>query len=264
MMGFLVGTGMHALDDQLSALGCVPKERIWQTTPHGEPSGEITSYQFQAQEFVVLPRHGAGHGIAAHSIPYAANIAALLKLGCTQVLSIATGGSLNKEIRPGDVTLIRDLCVFDRWSIDKSIPQGCVIQPGPVTERREAIDQLALRINGRQARYAQISGPFPASREQITLMCSAKCDVVGMTLANEIYSILSFGRGASGFLIITDSCIEGANSAWEQVSSIGAKLIVDVLASKELLPFLVSTLRNLSYEASTITELSGYFELKNH
>ena len=48
-----------------------------------------------------IARHGKGHSLPPHRIPYRANIYALKKLGVTEILSFTAVGSLNRGLIPG-------------------------------------------------------------------------------------------------------------------------------------------------------------------
>lgn len=55
---------------------------------------------------VVLARHGRQHSITPGQVNYRANIWALKEEGCTHVLASTACGSLQEEIKPGDVVIL--------------------------------------------------------------------------------------------------------------------------------------------------------------
>lgn len=65
-------------------------------------------------DFEIFPRHGRKHTIRPSSVNYRANIWALREVGCTHVLASTACGSLQEEIKPGDLVLMQsfiDRCV---------------------------------------------------------------------------------------------------------------------------------------------------------
>src|SRR6266851_4031049 len=74
-----------------------------------------------------LPRHGAGHQLAPHQIPYRANIAALAALGVTKIIATCIAGSLRRRIRPGDL-VVPDQFIDLTWGRDEG-PQELIHLP---------------------------------------------------------------------------------------------------------------------------------------
>src|SRR5436305_420655 len=58
------------------------------------------------QDVVFLPRHGRGHRIPPTDINVRANIDALKRAGCTQILSLTAVGSLREELPPGTLVVV--------------------------------------------------------------------------------------------------------------------------------------------------------------
>lgn len=74
-------------------------------TEYGKPSDKITIGKIFGKKVAFLPRHGRGHNIPPHKVPYKANIMALKQLGVKKIISSAAAGSLQSEIKPGDFVL---------------------------------------------------------------------------------------------------------------------------------------------------------------
>lgn len=55
---------------------------------------------------VLLARHGRKHSIMPSNVNYRANIWALKNVGCTHVIVSTATGSLQEEIKPGDIVII--------------------------------------------------------------------------------------------------------------------------------------------------------------
>lgn len=87
-------------------------------TPFGMPSGNPMRLRVmdmetgELREVICLNRHGPGHLLPPHRIPYAANAFFLRMLGVTRVVCLYTVGSLTGDYRPGDIVILKD--VMDR------------------------------------------------------------------------------------------------------------------------------------------------------
>jgi len=74
-------------------------------TPYGEPSGPLTFGRISKREIIFLARHGYGHTIAPHEVNYRANLWALKDAGAERVVSIASVGSIRKDLAPGSLVI---------------------------------------------------------------------------------------------------------------------------------------------------------------
>ena len=135
-----------------------------------------------------VPRHGleGEQYIHAYRINHAANLAALQKLGCIEVIGINSSGSLRPSLGPGSVVLPNDyICL-------SGVPTIFGEKRGHITPR------LSDRVRGKLSAaaekagapivdggiYWQNSGPRLETRAEIQLQ-SHYADMVGMTLASE-------------------------------------------------------------------------------
>jgi 5'-methylthioadenosine phosphorylase len=106
-IGIIGGTGLGAaLSD---AMGAAQFEAVTPDTPFGAPSGPVMIGDLGDVPVALLARHGDGHLLNPHHVPYRANIFALKTLGVTHVLASAAVGSLREEIEPGDLVICDQL-----------------------------------------------------------------------------------------------------------------------------------------------------------
>src|SRR6185312_2505309 len=100
VIGIVGGSGLYELE------GLTDKK--WQRvdSPFGRPSDDLLVGTLGEHEVVFLPRHGRGHKIPPHEIPYAANIDALKRAGVQQVISVSAVGSLRDDRPPGDFVVV--------------------------------------------------------------------------------------------------------------------------------------------------------------
>jgi len=95
LIGVIGGSGLCTLPELAIS------ENVEMETPYGKPSGPINIGELGGGRIAFLPRHGYGHTIPPHRVPYKANIAALKSLGVQHVIGTCVVGSLRKEIEPG-------------------------------------------------------------------------------------------------------------------------------------------------------------------
>ena len=157
-------------------------------TPWGEPSDQILKTNYKDKEVYFLPRHGKGHYISPSKINFQANIAALKKLGVTDIVSISAVGSLKEELSPGkfvivdqyiDKTYSRKETFFD----DEIVAHVSMANPtsnGLMNACEEAIKKSNIEYQ-RNGTYVVIEGPQFSTYAESNLYRSWKADVIGMT-----------------------------------------------------------------------------------
>ncbi|MBU4360882.1 MTAP family purine nucleoside phosphorylase, partial [Patescibacteria group bacterium] len=74
-------------------------------TPFGKPSDKISVGAINKRRIAFIPRHGNGHKLPPHKIPYKANMWAMKKMGVKRIISPVAVGSLNPFIKPGDFVI---------------------------------------------------------------------------------------------------------------------------------------------------------------
>jgi 5'-methylthioadenosine phosphorylase len=183
-------------------------------TRHGETSDEISICSYtdtdgRARTLVFLPRHGAGHHLAPHQVPYRANIAALKALGVTQILATCIAGSLRRRVRPGDL-VVPDQFVNLTWGRDPEGPAELVHVPmaAPYCPRLRAHAIDAGRAAGvrthKRGTVAVIQGPRFSTRAESQWFTRQGWDLVNMTQYPECYLAREAGVCYTVLAMITD------------------------------------------------------------
>jgi 5'-methylthioadenosine phosphorylase len=80
-------------------------EEVRPETPFGQPSDAVVVGEVAGRSVAFLPRHGRGHQLPPHRIPYRANLWALRALGVRQVLAPSAVGSLTTNHGPGTLVV---------------------------------------------------------------------------------------------------------------------------------------------------------------
>ena len=100
MLGVIGGSGVYQIDGLEGATWVKVK------TPWGKPSDELLVGRLGGLPVAFLPRHGRGHVHDPATVPYRANIDALKRLGCTDIVAVSAVGSLREEFAPGDFVIV--------------------------------------------------------------------------------------------------------------------------------------------------------------
>src|SRR5690554_4368110 len=80
-----------------------PEEKIIDTE-YGQTKVYVS--KIDDREIIFLPRHGIQHGVLAYQVNYHANMKALEQLGVKRAIAMNAVGSLNPEMKVGDLVLI--------------------------------------------------------------------------------------------------------------------------------------------------------------
>jgi 5'-methylthioadenosine phosphorylase len=185
-IGIIGGSGLYAME----AL----EEAQWVEidTPWGPPSDALLIGRLHGTRFVFLPRHGRGHRLPPGEVNARANVDALKRAGCTDLVAISSVGSLSEELAPGRFVLV------DQF-IDRTVSRpASFFGPGLVVHVSMA-DPVCPRLSGllaeaaesagadvaRGGTYLAMEGPQFSSRAESDLYRSWGCDVIGMTAMPE-------------------------------------------------------------------------------
>jgi 5'-methylthioadenosine phosphorylase len=182
MIGIIGGTGLYALP------GLVDQAWRQVSSPFGAPSDELLFGTLGEHRVVFLPRHGRGHRIPPHEIPFRANIDALKRAGARVVISLSAVGSLRAELAPGMFVLVDQFIDRTLRGPKTFFTTGCVAHVSmahPTCARVR--DRLAVAADGlglpiaRSGTYVAMEGPQFGSVAESALHRSIGGDVIGMT-----------------------------------------------------------------------------------
>lgn len=177
------GSGIYDIDGLRQAQWSSVK------TPWGDPSDAILTGTLDGIEMVFLPRHGRGHVHSPATVPYRANIDALKRLGCTDVISVSACGSFREELAPGHFVIV-DQFIDRTVAREKSFfGTGCVAHVSvahPTCARLSDAAERAAKDVGvtvhRGGTYLAMEGPqFSTLAESTMYRNSWGADVIGMT-----------------------------------------------------------------------------------
>jgi 5'-methylthioadenosine phosphorylase len=163
---------------------------VWQrvTTPWGDPSDEILTGTLDGHRVAFLPRHGRGHRIPPTGLNFRANIAALKKLGVTDVISLSAVGSLKEELAPGTFVIVDQFVDRTFARVKTFFGPGLVAHVSmadPVCRRIGDVVTAAAKEIGisivRGGSYLVMEGPQFSTKAESALYRSWGMSVIGMT-----------------------------------------------------------------------------------
>ncbi len=185
-IGVIGGSGLYEME------GLEDVREVEVSTPFGAPSDSLVVGRYEGRTLVFLPRHGRGHRFLPSEVPYRANLWALKSLGVGRVLSVSAVGSLEEDVRPGDICL-PDQFVDRTWGRPSSFfgngivghvgmaDPVCLDLQQRVWDAREAVGATFHRGGS----YVCIQGPQFSTRAESFLYRSWGARVIGMTNATE-------------------------------------------------------------------------------
>jgi len=182
VIGVLGGSGVYGMD------GLEDTEWRRVESPFGTPSDDLLFGRLHGVQMVFLPRHGRGHRISPTEINYRANIDALKRAGCTDVISVSACGSFREELAPGSFVIV-DQFIDRTFAREKSFfGSGLVAHVSmadPVCSRLgDALGKAATECGIDHARggtYLAMEGPQFSTRAESFLYRDWGCSVIGMT-----------------------------------------------------------------------------------
>lgn len=185
-IGVLGGSGIYGMAGL--------KNTKWRkvSTPWGDPSDELLFGSLDGAELVFLPRHGRGHVHSPSEVNYRANIDALKRVGCHDVISVSACGSFKEHLAPGTFVIV-DQFIDRTFMRQKSFfGTGLVAHVSaahPVCHRLGDALEAAAKDAGitvqRGGTYLCMEGPQFSTQAESFLYKSWGCDVIGMTNAPE-------------------------------------------------------------------------------
>ncbi len=185
-IGIIGGSGLYNI------AGIEDEQWLMIDTPWGEPSDEILCGTIGGVKVRFLPRHGRGHPIAPGELNARANIDALKRAGCTDILAVSAVGSLREEIEPGRFAIVEQFIDNTKHRESSFYTSGFVTHVSmadPVCSRlsdmaAKAITQCKGKV-ATGATYLAMEGPQFSTRAESRMYQAWGADVIGMTAMPE-------------------------------------------------------------------------------
>jgi 5'-methylthioadenosine phosphorylase len=182
VLGVIGGSGLYEID------GLEDRRWIDADGPWGTASDQLLTGHIGGVKLVFLPRHGRGHRTPPSAINARANIDALKRVGCTDILSVSAVGSLREDLDPGTFVVVDQYIDRTVGRVSSFFGEGCVAHVSvadPVCARLAKLAAEAGRAAGARlvegGTYLAMEGPQFSTRAESALYRQWGCDVIGMT-----------------------------------------------------------------------------------
>ena len=163
-------------------------------TPYGKPAGPVTIAELGGRQVAFLPRHGPGHVLPPHRIPYRANIWAMRELGVRRILGPCASGSLRADLELGEFV------VCDQY-VDRTHARADTFYDGPETMHVSAADPYCADLRRVLVETARalgipvrdggtvvvVQGPRFSTRAESRWFQAAGWDMINMTAYPECH-----------------------------------------------------------------------------
>jgi len=234
-IGLIGGSGLY----DIAALEGAEWRRV--ESRFGEPSDQLLCGRIGAVELVFLPRHGRGHRLSPSQVNARANIDALKRAGCTDILAISSVGSLREELEPGRFVAV-DQFIDRTFAREKSFfGAGLVAHVSmaePVCPRLSAVAAAAARAAGAPvaegATYLAMEGPQFSTKAESALYRQWGCDLIGMTAMPEAKLAREAELPYALIGMVTDYDCWRAETAHVEVAQVIAQLNANADTARQL------------------------------
>ena len=186
-IGIFGGSGFYSFLDDV-------KEYTIET-PYGKTSDKIAIGKIAGKNVAFMPRHGRDHSITPGDVNYRANVWAMKEVGCKYLISPCAAGSLQKEIKPGDIVFCDQ---FVDWTFGR---RKDTFFEGPIVTHVSAADIYCPNLRKLAIQSAEklglsyhktgtvvvINGPRFSSKAESKFFTSQGWGVINMTQYPESY-----------------------------------------------------------------------------
>ena len=209
-VGVYGGSGLYTLLDDV--------EEVELDTPFGPPSAPITIGEVAGRRVAFLPRHGRGHTLPPHRVPYRANAWAMRLLGVRALFAPFACGSLQPDIHPGEFVVVDQ--IFDRafgrpssFHDGPDTPEGLApvdhvtfAEPYDARLRRAALAACEAEgvVTHPAGTVVVIAGPRFSTRAESQWFQAAGFDTINMTQYPEGYLARELELCYANISMVTD------------------------------------------------------------
>ncbi|RZC36866.1 PNP UDP 1 domain containing protein, partial [Asbolus verrucosus] len=210
-IGIIGGSGLNNPDILKNS-----KTKKVECTPFGKPSDDLIFGEIEGIECVLLARHGRNHDIMPGNINYRANIWALKEAQCTHILATTATGSLQTNIKRGDLVILNSF--IDRtqgrkqtfYDGEKGHPPGiCHLPMEPAFDERtrhviiKTAEELDINVHPCGS-VVTIEGPRYSSKAESNMFRQWGGHVVNMTSVPEVVLAKEAGICYASIALATD------------------------------------------------------------
>jgi 5'-methylthioinosine phosphorylase len=183
-------------------------------TPWGPPSAPPIRVDLGGASVWFLARHGKPHRIAPHRVNYRANIAALKRLGVTDVIAINAVGGVDPGLAPGAL-VVPDQLIDYTWGreatfandADRPLVHVEFGRPFSQVLRKEILDaagRLSLAVHASGC-CAVTQGPRLETEAEVRRLAQDGATLVGMTSMPEAVLAREAGLDYASLCVVANA-----------------------------------------------------------
>ena len=185
-IGVFGGSGLYRLLDDVSYLAI--------ETPYGVPSDDVAIGRVGDRQVAFMPRHGRKHTIPPAAINYRANLWAMHSIGVTRVIAPTAVGSLQPQVKPGELVITDQFIDRTHGRADTYFDQGPKVVHISAAEpycpelrelAREAASGSDVTVHDRGT-VVVVQGPRFSTRAESRAFTSMGWDIINMTQYPEV------------------------------------------------------------------------------
>ena len=204
-LGVFGGSGFYSFLDDVDDAVAVDVD-----TPFGAPSAPVRVGTLEGRRVAFLARHGVHHHLPPHRVNFRANLWAMRALGVRRVIGPCAAGSLQADVRPGDVVVCDQL-------VDRTTGRADTFYDGPQVHHVAFADPYCPEL--RSVLVAATSGVAPvhdggtvvvvqgprfSTRAESRWFRDAGWHVINMTQYPEAYLARELGICYATTALVTD------------------------------------------------------------
>lgn len=186
-----------------------PKEKEIKT-PFGEPSSKLLKGEIEGKKVIILARHGKKHNIPPSLVPYRANIWALKMEGCTHILATTACGSLQEQMKPGELVFIDQFIDFTKQRkstfFEDKVVHTPMAQPFDLKLRKLLTDAaIKLKLTHHKVgTIVTIEGPRFSTKAESLMFRNWGADLINMSTVPEVVLANELGIPYQSIAMVTD------------------------------------------------------------
>lgn len=203
-IGIFGGSGFYSFLDDV-------KEYTIET-PYGKTSDKIAVGKIAGKNVAFMPRHGKDHSITPQDVNYRANVWAMKQIGCKHIISPCAAGSLQAEIKPGDIVFCDQFVDWTFGTRKSTFFEGPIVTHVSAAETycptlRKLAIQSAEKLNlphHKTGTVVVINGPRFSTKAESKFFTAQGWGVINMTQFPESYLVKEMDMCPLNISLITD------------------------------------------------------------
>lgn len=237
-IGIFGGSGFYKFLDNIQEINV--------DTPYGKTSDAIMLGEIAGKKVAFMPRHGRNHSIAPHKVNYRANVWAMKSIGCKRVISPCAAGSLQKDVKPGDIVFCDQYVNWTNGRLDtffdkEDIQHISAAEPYCPQLREIAIksaEELGYSIH-KTGTVVVIQGPRFSTKSESAFFTRQGWEVINMTQYPEAHLVKELNMCPLNISLITDYDAGLVNECEPVSHEAVMKVFADNISKLQKLLFLI-------------------------